>query len=363
MNYDLLINLLSISSPSGKEEDIVLFIMEYLDKLKVKYTVDEFGNIYNILNQNKPLLSAHVDTVQFQLDNEIFKSIKVFEIIDKKTKSEKRIISSGRTVIGGDDKCGVFIILEMLKNGFKDEINFVFSVSEESGGYGINYFLNNNFDEVKKLPYGLVLDRKGNEDIICTNNFYGVKEFEDILIKIGKDFGYSKATGLFSDANYLSKAISCANLSVGYYQPHSKNEYIVLDDLEKAYDFTSRIVLNVKEKFEVNKLAGNSRYSLYFPYMFDFDNAAVNFDANDFLQEIDDNSNNKRKCTLCSSETGSMTYLYSLSGYICKKCATDLYFELDDFFSFGAFDDVTSDNYPQENDEDLLIPELEKIYY
>ena len=93
------------------------------------------------------------------------------------------------------------------------------------------YYLDGSFGylfrdvELKDLDhilYCIVLDRRGGSDILCTDNDYGTKEFETILKEIGKVYDYKPTRGLWSDTDILSDLLCCANLSVGYYNPHQK---------------------------------------------------------------------------------------------------------------------------------------------
>lgn len=228
------------------------YVKDFLDSLELKYEVDSYGNIFYLDNEKVPLLSAHMDTVRKDADICIGAFL---------TESEDEKIFSGG-ILGGDDKCGVYMILRALKEGHK--VNFIFSRDEEIGCVGIKNLLKPTFSaENKELTdkiknnclYCLVLDRRGKGDIICKNNFYGTKEFEEALKKVSDDgnFGYAPATGACSDANTIREFVSTANLSVGYYAPHSKNEYIVKKDLENAYNYMVAIIQNLKEAFEPYK--------------------------------------------------------------------------------------------------------------
>jgi len=228
MNRELLLKMLKIPSPSGKEKNIINFICSFLDKEQIKYTLDKAGNIYSLDFPNKPLLSAHIDTVQEAED--IIMSDFIYDYGS---------FIKGAGVIGGDDKCGVFIILEILKE--RKDINFIFSVQEEVGGLGIFDVIENEKEKIKKCSYGLVIDRKGNSDIISVNNGYGTKKFEEFLLKKSNGNFYS-STGTFSDANYICDLISCANISSGYYNAHTKKEFIMIEDVKKTLEFIKKVI-------------------------------------------------------------------------------------------------------------------------
>lgn len=223
------------------------YVSEKLEEMGVLYNMDSYGNIYNLDNENCPLLSAHMDTVRKSED---------FCIGAFLTESDDDKIFSGG-ILGGDDKCGVYIILKVLEAGRK--VNFIFSRDEEIGCLGIKALLKPEFTEnetltnkVRNCLWCLVLDRRGDSDIICDRNSYGTKEFEEALEKISEagNFGYKANLGLCSDANTIRDFISTANISVGYWHPHSQKEYVSKKDLEKALNYTLAIIDGLKDKFE-----------------------------------------------------------------------------------------------------------------
>jgi tripeptide aminopeptidase len=305
MNKELLLDIFKIPAPSNKEEKMGEFIEKYLKTHNVPFLKDEMGNIFNIANDDRPMLSAHMDTVQTPTDASLAKFIKI-----------RGDVLSGYGVIGGDDKCGIFIILNLLKD-YKD-LNFLFSVGEESGGKGVKHFTKFH-PKLDRVLYCLVLDRRGNGDVICASNFYGTSEFEKELLRVGEQFKYKRSTGTFSDADFLSSCVSCANLSVGYYNPHSRTEFVKLSDLEKSETFVRTIVNTVKERFSKPEFTYNYRkhsswdYESY-PYKYE--------DDYELLEE---------NCFICNTYSLSkLIYLRKSGKYICKSCATDLVADLKD---------------------------------
>lgn len=247
----LLLDIFRISSPSGKEAGMRKFIRDFLDINGVEYTEDTKGNIFNLSNKEKPLLSAHMDTVEKQFDTSLMKFVNI------RTYKNKKFLR-GYGIIGGDDKCGIYIILKILES--KPDFNFIFSVSEENGLLGIIEVVTKQ--DFSNVSYGLVLDRRGNKDIICVDNGFGVKAFEDELKSIGKDFGYEAIRGGTSDANQIKSKISCANLSCGYYNSHTEKEYVSLEDLARAYSYVEKIITTVTKKFD-KPISSTSTYSSY----------------------------------------------------------------------------------------------------
>lgn len=319
MDKKLLLNIFKIAAPSNSEYKMAEFIENFLKENKINFTTDSEGNIFNVDNKNTPLLSAHMDTVQGDIDTKLTNFIKI-----------RGNVLSGYGIIGADDKCGIYIILNLLR---QRKLNFIFSVGEETGAHGIRHFISKT--DLRNIPYGIVLDRRGSGDIICSKNDYGIQEFETVLTEIGKVFKYSPAMGTFSDADFLNEKISCANLSVGYYNAHSKDEFVLLDELNNAECFVFSIVKNVKEKFKKPE-----KYSAYGNYNSPYNSGYDNFD--DF--------GDLYTCVFCK-EAVDIFYLQTIEKYVCKACAETFIY------------DVKSSNLVNDIDSDEALRELEREYY
>lgn len=134
--------------------------------------------------------------------------------------------------IGGDDRCGVFIILGLLKKlTFRPYI--VFTMEEETGGRGATAFVNymKHFD-APELKYIVEYDRKGRKDCV----FYGCgnQDFVDFVER----FGFKEAIGTFSDISIIAPYLEVAavNLSSGYYYPHTNHEVVSMRDMYDIID-------------------------------------------------------------------------------------------------------------------------------
>jgi tripeptide aminopeptidase len=131
-------------------------------------------------------------------------------------------VIKGTHNMGADDKVGIFIALELYKT-FGNKISLLFTIQEETGGWG-----SESFDKslIKDNTYCVVPDRYGTSDIIGYNNDYCTKEFEDIVAYHLNIFGFYPATGVRCDADKLQSSINCINISCGYYQHHTDQEYV-----------------------------------------------------------------------------------------------------------------------------------------
>lgn len=306
MDKQLLLDIFRIPSQSGYEDDMNAFIIDFLRKEAIPYSVDDIGNIYNVNCRNRPLLNAHTDTVQDDTDGKLQKLVKIYN---------NRFLK-GYGVIGADDKCGIYIILQLLKT---NEFNFLFTVQEESGLMGSSYFMSKN--DISYIPYGLTFDRYGSSDILCTSNDYGNQKFEDALEVVGREFGYRPAMGVLSDADNISDQISTCNLSVGYYGHHTKSEFVDINELENAVNYAQAILDNIQEKFEApDKRNSYKYYSGYGYYDDDY------FTDIEELKELEGHE----VCCITGKLSSKLTYINSLKKFISPEGARILYEDLED---------------------------------
>lgn len=148
--------------------------------------------------------------------------------------------------IGGDDRCGVYIILQLLKKlEFRPHI--VFTMDEEIGGIGADAFADYIIKHpIPELKYIVEYDRKGNKDCV----FYSCAN--DEFVKFVEKFGFKEAYGTFSDISVIAPALGVAavNLSSGYYNPHTQYEYVSFNDMEKIIKASVKMFNAESDKFE-----------------------------------------------------------------------------------------------------------------
>ena len=171
----------------------------------------------------------------------------IHPIIDVDHK-DKKLLSFLNTVycktgIGGDDRCGVLVILELLDRGYRP--NIIFTEKEEVGRVGVRKLIDKHLDLLlditKESPYLMGLDRKGFNEVV----FYECKnsEFRDFIFNT---YSLDYNIGSFSDVSNLGPSLNKAicNVSVCYYSAHSENEYVNLKKLKLMID---KIELMVKD--------------------------------------------------------------------------------------------------------------------
>ena len=178
------------------------------------------------------LLVAHLDTVHKDRVETFF--------YNQKTQAY-----SSPQGIGGDDRCGIYMVLEIVK---KYNCSVLFCEDEEIGMVGASKFTEADFAKDLEFNYIIEFDRKGSDDAVfydCDN-----QEFEAFICK---DF-YKSSWGTFSDISTLAPFLGCAavNLSCGYYNAHTTQEYVVIPEMERSIAEACKILDRTTEddKFE-----------------------------------------------------------------------------------------------------------------
>ena len=177
-------------------------------KSKAIYSKDNFILIKGVA---PILLVAHLDTVHKK------------PVSDICTSADGNILMSPQG-IGGDDRCGVYALV----NAYEQSANkpyLLFTCNEETGGIGAKNFvrcLDKLPAELATLKFIVEIDRKGRNDAVyydCDN-----PAFEKYI----SSKGFKTACGSFSDISVIAPALGVAavNLSSGYYYPHQLHEYI-----------------------------------------------------------------------------------------------------------------------------------------
>lgn len=220
------------------------------------------------------LLTAHMDTVHDEPVKQIFKS------------SNKWTSPQG---IGGDDRCGIWIILQVIKE-LKPYI--LLCEDEEIGGVGSNKFcLSDYADDLDELKYCIEIDRANSKDAV----FYDCGN-EDFIKYIQEKTGYKKQYGSFSDISHLCPVgdIAGVNLSCGYYNAHTKQEYIMINEMQRTCDIIKKLLRDVpKERFDFQEIKH--------VYSYDFDD--YNYAYMTLEVQYEENGEEDYDCVFCSGLT------------------------------------------------------------
>lgn len=205
-------------------------INRYAKMFGCKVTSDR-GNIYCTKGNASlyPCIVAHTDTVHALIPERDFDVMGCDQMIFGFDKGRNDF--SG---IGGDDKVGIYIALCVLREF--DYCKAAFFRDEEIGCAGSAQAQMPFFDD---CSFVLMCDRKGNKDFVNDICFTKITsdEFDDAILPVLASHGYSFAEGMLTDVAQLKwngLKVCCANMSCGYYNPHSKDEFINLADMNNC---------------------------------------------------------------------------------------------------------------------------------
>lgn len=235
---ELLKKLYTIYAPSGKEKRMREFIRKYV-KANIPDAVaceDAAGNLYISRGNSEtyPCVVAHLDQVQ-RLHSRDFTAVETRDIIFGYSPSRRR-----QEGLGADDKNGIWIALKCLKR-YK-VMKVAFFVEEEVGCVGSGAA---DLDFFTDCRFVIEPDRRGYGDLI-TQIGHGQLCSDGFLADIAPErFGYKATEGLMTDIEALrdgGMALSCVNLSCGYYEPHTDREFTVKKDLVNCLAFVQDII-------------------------------------------------------------------------------------------------------------------------
>jgi putative aminopeptidase FrvX len=253
MDVNLLKNVLSIPSVSRFESDVRDFLISWAQDNNINYRVDEFGNLFMMKGESEsyPCVVAHMDTVHRDQKDLVGRDKKL-HIVETTTDEgnilyAQRKLTSGvmcSTGIGGDDKAGVFIVLELLKQ--HDSIMAAFFIEEEIGCLGSKRAIGDEW--LEKAGYFIQFDAPTDDWIskVCSNVLLFDDNFEKMLEPVWDEFEMSKPSisDPFTDIKELRRNydVNCINYFAGYMDMHSPFEYVVLEYVEKAINLAKATI-------------------------------------------------------------------------------------------------------------------------
>lgn len=193
--------------------------------------ISEDGYIY--AKGNDPvLLTAHMDTVHKYLIKDWYE-----DVYTKEGRTYHEL--SSPEGIGGDDRCGIYMICRILATTtYRPSI--LFCEDEEIGGVGSGKFcLTKYINDLSELKFLIELDRANKRDLVFyyDDNVDFHHMCEDVT-------GYREEYGSFSDISKLAPAcgLSAVNISCGYYRAHTTNEYVIWEEMLDSIDATIKLI-------------------------------------------------------------------------------------------------------------------------
>lgn len=272
-DLQLLKDVLSIPTYTYEEERMVQFLVDWLKENNIEYYVDEYLNVYATKQTGElpedfmfPCVISHTDTVH-QIDTINIREMMLPNAHGDLKPALKAFNDDGEpTGIGGDDKCGVFACLELLKE--LPNLKAAFFVSEETGCHGSKYADKNFFTNV-----GYAIQFDAPENWMITETCFGAKLFSrdseffekcDQVICENMNDKRRYMVHPYTDVYALKTKFdfSCINFSIGYYNYHTKNEYVVIEDTFNGTDMGKKMIelLGYKKYYHEPQQSATFRY-------------------------------------------------------------------------------------------------------
>lgn len=321
---ELLKSLYEIHSPSGNEKKLKRFIKKWVaNNIEgVECTWDNSGNVYFKKGESDtyPVVVAHLDQVQ-KAHAKDFKAVITEDIIFGYSPSEKEYQG-----LGADDKNGLWIALKCLETF--DVIKVAFFVGEEIGCVGSSKCDMNFFADAR---FVIEPDRRGGNDLITSISCMDIASEAFLNAFDYESFGYKKTSGLMTDVLELAErgvGVACINMSCGYYNPHTDEEFTVISDLLNALYLVEHIITvctDVYAHTATYSYSGyNSKWANYYGHGYGINDDDYDFDWSDY----------ERK------EKDGMTYWVAKSGNAPKpKTVEPKLVKLGDFSDVETFID------------------------
>jgi len=236
--------VLEIPSFSGMEDLIVEFIVKFCEQHNLDYYVDDYKNVYVTKGKLKkgeyyPCVVAHTDTVHFD-QKEMIRNREKITIKESKHGKKTKLMgwndmTDQATGIGGDDKVGVYICLNMLLEF--DTIKAAFFVEEEIGMRGSKKADPNFFENV---GYAIQFDgptRNWFSKTLMGKNLWNEEFLNDVKPLLETYNVDNFSIDPFTDVLQIVEkfGICCSVFPTGYYNQHSKNEYVIPEETEECY--------------------------------------------------------------------------------------------------------------------------------
>jgi tripeptide aminopeptidase len=262
---DFLKEVLSVPTKTSNEELMIEFLVDWFEKKGIDYKVDQMGNVYATKKSGEtpsdfyyPCVISHTDTVHS------ISEIIVKEESKPNAQGEYKLALKGYnqhgkpTGIGGDDKCGVFACLTLL-----DELPFLkaaFFVSEETGCHGSRnadpeFFSNVGYAIQFDAPENWMITEKCFGQILFDRDTEFFEKCDKVLTEgmVKEDMEYMVHP--YTDVYALRSKFdfSCINFSIGYYDYHSANEYVVVEDVFNGIEHGRKIISELGYKLYYKK--------------------------------------------------------------------------------------------------------------
>lgn len=272
-NLELLKEVLSVPTSTYNEDLMISYLQKWLDEKNIPNYTDSHGNVYATKKIQEvpddfyyPCVISHTDTVhglgsinvqEEQLPNAQGETKLSLKAYDEKGKP---------TGIGGDDKCGVFACLTLLEE--LPYLKAAFFVSEETGCHGSRKADKSFFHDVGyaiqfDAPENWMITEKCFGQVLFDRNTDFFKSCDEVLCE-GMNSDYMRyMVHPYTDVYALRSQFdfSCINFSIGYYDYHTKDEYVVVEDVFNGIKMGKKMIEKLGNKLHYKALATDWRYA------------------------------------------------------------------------------------------------------
>lgn len=238
MNKALLKDVLSVPTCFRDTRRMVDFLHNWCLANGVRFYSDHLGNTYATKGNTSgfyPAVCAHIDSVH---------PVQPFRVVEDEGVLFALDEHNGQCGLGGDDKAGVFVCLELLTA--LPVLKAAFFVDEEIGCLGSKQADPMFFEDV---GYCIEFDSPNNDILsfscdgvqLCDESGEFLRAAEPILSKFGAvKWQYHP----FTDVAQIRRKfkIECLNLPCGYYNMHSSDEHVVIGDTERAIELGKSLI-------------------------------------------------------------------------------------------------------------------------
>ena len=239
MSVSLLTELYKICAKSGGEGQIKEFVRSSLSDLSLEIVEDEMGNLFITkgVADTYACVTAHLDEVHLPCERTIVVDADKVYAVDE---------NNNQVGCGADDKNGIWVAINLLHECpvlkvalFVEEEK----VGEIAGCRGSRACDLSFFDNVR---YVLACDRKADNEVVYIgkdNTQLCEKDF--IPEKILSEFNYKMVEGGKTDVVELKMRglqIPVCNISCGYYNAHTSEEYTIFSQLKQCLRFVKTII-------------------------------------------------------------------------------------------------------------------------
>lgn len=274
-NLDFLKEVLSVPTSTYNEKLMIEFLQKWLSDNNISNYTDSYGNVYATKKSGEvdsdfyyPCVISHTDTVHglgcINIREEELPNAQGEDKLSLKAYDNY----GNPTGIGGDDKCGVFACLTLLKE--LPYLKAAFFVSEETGCHG-----SKNADKSFFFDVGYAIQFDAPENWMITEKCFGqvlfdrdtdfFKSCDDVLKNrmVNEDMQYMVHP--YTDVYALRSQFdfSCINFSIGYYDYHSPNEYVVVEDVFNGIQMGKEIIEKLGNKLHYKSAVPYNKTKIY----------------------------------------------------------------------------------------------------